>query len=92
MLAVAELALDLDRFWAEREAAGDDNFVATIGEFATDPAQHAMTKVPGEVRFSLNLGATEPATLAAARDVLARSVARIERERRVAFTLGVDRG
>ena len=92
VLAVAELALELDRFWAQLTAQGDDNFVVTIGEFATDPAQHAMTKVAGEVAFTLNMGATEPDTLAQARDVLAQAIARIERDRRVRFDLGPEVG
>lgn len=92
VLAVAELALALDAFWAERTAAGDDNLVATVGQFSTDPAQHAMTKVAGEVAFTLNLGATEAETLAAVRDVLDTAVARISRARRVVFELGAEVG
>jgi N-carbamoyl-L-amino-acid hydrolase len=90
VLAVAELALELDAFWAAREAAGDDNFVATMGQFSTDPAQHAMTKVAGEVSFTLNLGATAPATLDAARAALHHAITRIETERRVTFDLGAE--
>lgn len=92
VLAVAELALALDAFWAERTAAGDDNLVVTMGEFCTDREQHAMTKVAGEVAFTLNLGATNPATLDAVRRVLTDAVTRIERERGVRFDLGTEVG
>lgn len=92
VLAVAELALALDAFWAGREAAGDDNFVATVGQFSTDHAQHAMTKVAGEVAFTLNLGATDPTTLEAARQLLHDAIPRIEQERRVRFHLGAEVG
>lgn len=92
VLATADLALALDAFWAERLAADDDNFVATIGQFSTDPAQHAMTKVAGEVAFTLNLGATDPATLEAARAALEQAIARIEQQRRVRFDLGPEVG
>ncbi len=92
VLAVAELALVLDAFWAERTAAGDDNLVVTVGQFTTDPAQHAMTKVAGEVAFTLNLGATEAVTLDAVRRVLMDALPRIERERRVRFDLGAEVG
>jgi len=92
VLAVAELALVLDAFWVGRIATDDDNFVATIGQFTTDRDQHAMTKVAGDVAFTINLGATDPATLAAARSVLTDAVARIERERRVSFELGAEVG
>ena len=92
VLAVSELALALDQFWLERLGHGDDNFVATVGQFSTDPAQHAMTKVAGEVAFSLNLGATEPGTLASARQILTETIARLERERGVRFELGREVG
>lgn len=58
VLAVAELALALDGYWQRRIAEGDDSFVATVGIFTTNPSQHAMTKVSGEVTFSLNIGST----------------------------------
>ena len=90
VLAVAELALALDAFWAG--LGTDDNFVATMGEFCTDAAQHAMTKVAGEVSFTVNLGATDPGTLDRARGVLEAAIARIGRERRVAFELGPEVG
>ena len=92
VLAVAELALALDQFWADRLTQGDDNFVATFGQFATDAAQHAMTKVAGEVNFSINLGATDPVILAAARQVLVDTIARLERDRGVRFELGREVG
>jgi N-carbamoyl-L-amino-acid hydrolase len=37
---------------------GNDDLVFTCGIFHTDAAEHAMTKVPGQVTFSLNIGAT----------------------------------
>lgn len=92
VLAVAELALSLDRFWQQRIAAGDDNFVVTIGEFSTDPAQHAMTKVAGEVCFTLNFGGTDPAVLQQARGVMTEAITRIEAERGVRFDLGGEVG
>jgi N-carbamoyl-L-amino-acid hydrolase len=92
VLAVSELALALDQFWAERLTQNDDNFVATFGQFATDPAQHAMTKVAGEVSFSVNLGATNPATLATARQLLMDTITRLERDRGVRFEMGGEVG
>ncbi|WP_149541017.1 hydantoinase/carbamoylase family amidase [Siccirubricoccus phaeus] len=90
--ALAELVLEFDRFWESRIAAGDDNFVFTIGKVATDPAQHAMTKVPGEIRFSFNCGGTDAAVIAAARDLLFGTVAAIEARRGVRFELGPEVG
>ena len=92
VLAVAQLALGMDAYWAERIAQGDADFVNTVGIVATDPEQHAMTKVAGEVRFSLNLGATSAATLDEAHGVLRQLLARIEAERGVRFDLGRQTG
>ncbi|MEJ1975806.1 MAG: hydantoinase/carbamoylase family amidase [Acetobacteraceae bacterium] len=92
VMAVADLIMRIDAFWTERIALGDDNFVATIGQFSTDPAYHAMTKVPGEVAFSLNLGATIPDTMAQAKALVRDAIAEIEAQRHVRFDLGDDVG
>jgi N-carbamoyl-L-amino-acid hydrolase len=90
VMAVAELALGLDRLWADLAAKGDDNFVVTLGRFYTDPAQHALTKVPGEVNFSLNFGSTSEATIRQARERLAELIERITAERGVRFEMGPE--
>jgi N-carbamoyl-L-amino-acid hydrolase len=92
VVAVAELIMRIDAFWTDRLAEGCDNFVATVGQFATDPALHAMTKVPGRVDFSLNLGASDPVVLAQAKAMLAAAVSEIEGSRGVRFELGADVG
>ena len=92
VLAVSELALGLDRYWAERTEAGDDNLVVTVGKFFTDPDQHAMTKVAGEVTFSLNIGAAVLASQQEARAEALRLIGRIEQERGVRFELGAEVG
>jgi len=92
VLAVAQLALGLDEFWARRIAAGDEDFVSTFGKFSTDPALQAMTKVPGEVAFSLNIGAASKASQDEARSFILDLVKTIERERKVRFELGEEVG
>jgi beta-ureidopropionase / N-carbamoyl-L-amino-acid hydrolase len=92
VLAVSELALGLDRYWAERTAAGDDNLVVTVGKFFTDADQHAMTKVAGEVTFSLNIGATVQTSQEDARAHAYGLIGRIEQERGVKFELGAEVG
>jgi N-carbamoyl-L-amino-acid hydrolase len=92
VVALSELVLAFDAYWERRLARGDDNFVFTVGKVATDPAQHAMTKVPGDVGFSFNFGATEPATLVEARAVFEAAVADIEARRGVRFALGTEVG
>lgn len=92
VLAASELALGLDDFWKEQIDRGDEDFVVTVGKFATDEALHAMTKVAGEVRFSINIGAVLKDTQDAARSHLFRLVKRIEEERNVSFDLGKEVG
>ena len=92
VLAVAELALSLDEFWKDRIARGDEDFVFTVGKFSTDAVQHAMTKVAGEVRFSLNIGAAVETSLDAARAFLLDRIKVIEADRRVTFELGREVG
>ncbi|MFC7554603.1 M20/M25/M40 family metallo-hydrolase [Pseudoroseomonas wenyumeiae] len=91
VLAVADLALALDRYWAEVEAQ-DESFVATMGKFFTDSAQHTMTKVAGEVGFSLNVGSIDARQLDRARAFMMDQISRIEAERGVAFDLGAETG
>ena len=79
VLAVAELALGLDGFWKDRIAQGDEDFVFTVGKFSTDAVQHAMTKVAGEVKFSLNIGAAVKTSLDAARTLLFDLIKGIEK-------------
>jgi N-carbamoyl-L-amino-acid hydrolase len=92
VLAVAELALGIDGYWKDRIAEGDEDFVFTVGKFSTDAVLHAMTKVAGEVRFSLNIGAAVKSSQDAARAVLLDLVRKIEADRGVTFELGREVG
>jgi len=92
VLAVAELALGLDRYWKDRIGQGDEDFVFTVGKFSTDAAQHAMTKVAGDVRFSLNIGAAVTTSLDDVRPLLSDLIKVIESDRRVTFELGREVG
>jgi N-carbamoyl-L-amino-acid hydrolase len=83
VLAVAELALEFERFWEEAEKR-DPSLVFTMGKFGTDPAAHAMTKVPGEVRFTFNVGSIREEVMAEA-DALLTSIAQ---RRGVRFEMG----
>lgn len=87
VLAVAELALEFERFWEEAEK-NDPSCVFTMGKFGTDPAAHAMTKVPGEVRFSFNVGSIQEEVIAQADALLARLLDGITQRRGVRFEMG----
>jgi N-carbamoyl-L-amino-acid hydrolase len=88
VVAVSELVMAMDA----RMALGDDNFVCTVGIVATRADQHAMTKVPGEVAFTLNLGATNPEVLRQSGEYAAERAREIEATRGVRFELGPDTG
>lgn len=92
VVAVSELVLAMDAYWGGRMALGDDNFVCTFGIVSTRADQHAMTKVPGEVAFTLNLGATDPEVLREAGQYAAARVREIQAARGVHFELGPDTG
>jgi N-carbamoyl-L-amino-acid hydrolase len=87
VVAASELACGLDALWSEWEAAGKP-MACTIGQFATDPALHALTKVPGELRFTLDMRAYEPEHLAELEARTRALVAAIEQRRGVRFELG----
>lgn len=87
VIAASEFATAMDALWEEWEGA-DKPMACTIGQFATDPDLHAMTKVPGELRFTLDVRAYDAAHLA---DLEARTLAivkSIEQRRGVRFELG----
>lgn len=91
VMAVAELALEFERFWAEIEAR-DPSAVFTMGKLGTDPAAHAMTKVPGEARFSFNFGSIREDVLTEADALLTRLLATIGQRRGVRFEMGARFG
>ena len=87
VLATAALCGRLDDAWTEILEAGGD-LVFTVGKLSTDPDAHAITKVPGETRFSIDLRSQDLGTLEAM-TARARSLAEaIGQERRVRFDLG----
>jgi beta-ureidopropionase / N-carbamoyl-L-amino-acid hydrolase len=92
VVATSELVMAIDAYWRDRIAAGDDNFVATIGIFSTQPELHAMTKVPGEVAFTLNLGGTDAEVLRQSGAHARACAAEIAARRGVRFELGPDTG
>jgi len=87
VVAASEFACALDALWQEWEAA-DRPMAFTIGQFATDPALHALTKVPGELRFTLDVRAYAPAHLTELEARTRAIVAAIEQRRGVRFELG----
>ncbi|MDR6870750.1 N-carbamoyl-L-amino-acid hydrolase [Bosea sp. BE125] len=86
-LAAAELTLRLDQLWRDLEAEGED-LTITVGQFATDPAEHAFSKVAGRVDLSIDLRSRSPALLARAPDLMRDIAMQIARQRGVSIDLG----
>ena len=91
-IATAKLIAHADERWRALIEAGHDDLVFTCGILRTDPAEHAMTKVPGEVTFSLNIGATTDAAMAALHDAIVLRADEIAAEHGVRFAFGTRVG
>ncbi|HEV7256439.1 MAG TPA: hydantoinase/carbamoylase family amidase [Bosea sp. (in: a-proteobacteria)] len=86
VFAMSDLVMALDGEWARRRAAGED-LVVTVGRFATEADRAALTKVPGQVDFTIDIRSQSRDTLDGMEAFLRGQAARIEAERGVAFTL-----
>lgn len=91
MMALSDLAMKLDAFWEENETA-EAPLTITFGQVATDPEQHAFSKVPGEIRFCLDVRSTSPQLLEKTHAALMEHAAEIERRRAVQFDWGPRSG
>ena len=87
VLATAALAMELDRAWTELQSEGAD-LVVTFGQFSTDPAEAAFSKIAGRLNFSLDVRSQEPATLERMKTIVADAVASIEARFSTRFELG----
>ncbi len=86
VLAMADLMVRLDESWSTILNMGDD-LVLTSGMVGTDPAQHAMSKIPEEVGFSLDVRSQSAKTLNDMRRLLHAEMQQVEKERRIRFEL-----
>jgi N-carbamoyl-L-amino-acid hydrolase len=91
VVALAELVTGLEAVWDGLERDGERATI-TFGEVATDPAQHAFSKVPGDVAFCLDVRSESVACLDRIHGDLLRLVAAIEQHRGVRFDLGERTG
>lgn len=92
LVATAKLVAHGDALWAEEIAAGHDDAVFTCGILQTDAAEHSMTKVPGEVSFTLNVGGTDDEVMERLNAGLVRKADALAVEHRVGFDLGTRVG
>ncbi|MBI3515721.1 MAG: hydantoinase/carbamoylase family amidase [Proteobacteria bacterium] len=87
VMAATAFVHALEQHWLAREAAGTD-FVCTVGQLFTDASQHTMTKIPGEVRFTMDIRSDDNAVLMDTHAELVATAARIAAARRVDIDLG----
>ncbi|MBN9408816.1 MAG: hydantoinase/carbamoylase family amidase [Burkholderiales bacterium] len=89
--AAALLVAAIDGDWERMEAEGED-LVVTFGKFFTDPAQHAFSKVAGEVGLCLDARSLSTATLERFDALFAQRAAETGERARVRFELGARTG
>lgn len=87
VLAGVEFVGRLEKLWIEHEAAGKD-LVATVGRFHTDTAVHTMTKIPGELWFSMDIRSEDNTILLTVDRALQEIAQEIGARRGVTIDLG----
>lgn len=87
VLAMADLLVRLDESWLTILQKGGD-LVLTSGIVATDPAKHAMTRIPDQVEFSLDFRSQDVEVLTSMDELLRDEIKEVERDRKVKFELG----
>ncbi|MGQ0656303.1 MAG: hydantoinase/carbamoylase family amidase [Betaproteobacteria bacterium] len=87
VFALAELLMRLDENWQALNARGVD-LVVTAGIVGTDPREHSVTRIPGDVRFSLDIRSQSLDTLEAFYQLVLVEAASIEKGRGVKFDFG----
>ena len=85
--AASEFVVAMDALWSDWENS-EKPMACTIGEFCTDPELHAMTKVPGELRFTLDVRAYSSEHLRELETKTLAIIRSIEERRGVRFKLG----
>ena len=88
VLAMSDLLMRLDEHWRVLLAWGED-LVLTAGIVETDPKEHAVSRVPGQVSFAVEYRSQDQVTLDGFANLLQTECENISTERGVAFELGV---
>ena len=84
VFAVSELINAIDQRWREWGSNHHD-LVVTVGMLGTDAAHHAVSRIPGNVSFSLEMRSLHSDTLDAFYHCVQQERLRIEAERQVRF-------
>jgi N-carbamoyl-L-amino-acid hydrolase len=91
VVAAADFVVRLDDKWRKLEAEGRD-LTVTIGKFFTDPAQHAFSKISGEVGICIDVRSHERDTLDLVKSFTDDLAREISDKYRVRFDLGALTG
>lgn len=84
VFATADLICRLDEHWRALLERGLD-LVVTTGIIATNPAEHSMSRIPGEVGFSFEVRSQSRETLEAFYHLMRTECAAISTQRKVEF-------
>ncbi|MGH6995073.1 MAG: Zn-dependent hydrolase, partial [Stellaceae bacterium] len=84
VFAVSELITHLDEHWESLQQRGLD-LVVTVGIVGTNPAEHAMSRVPGEAMFSFEVRSQSSDTLEAFYHLMRTECRAIASKRKVEF-------
>ena len=84
VLAMAELMTRLDEHWRVLQEQGLD-LVVTFGIVGTNPAEHAISRIPGEAAFSFEVRSQSRDTLESFYHLMRTECRAIERARKVEF-------
>jgi beta-ureidopropionase / N-carbamoyl-L-amino-acid hydrolase len=88
VIAASEFAIGLDEIWRKSDASARP-MAFTIGRFHTEPKEHALTKVAGEMTLSLDVRAYDKAHLAELEGAVLDLAKGIETSRGVRVDFGV---
>lgn len=84
VFALADLLVRLDEHWEKLQGQGVD-LVITSGVVQTNPAEHTLTRIPGEIAFSLDIRSQSRQTLEEFYQLLQSECAIVRRNRGVEF-------
>ena len=87
VLAMAELLMRIDEHWRILLEWGED-LVVTSGIVGTNPDEHAVSRVPGEVSFALEYRSQDTKTLTSFGSLISSECKQIGEKRGVEFELG----
>jgi N-carbamoyl-L-amino-acid hydrolase len=88
LMATAKLVAFADDCWRALIDAGNDDLVFTCGIFHTNAAEQAMTKIPGEVTFSLNIGGISDEIMEQIHGSIMRQAEELATQHHVKFDFG----